>query len=407
MTTIAIIPARGGSKGIPRKNLLMVAGKPLVAWSVETARGARSITRTIVSTDDGEIAAVARNHGAEVVLRPAEISGDTASSESALLHVLDTLRADGSPDPDVVVFLQATSPFRVPADIDGAVDLLAKGNYDSVFGGCPEHFTGRWALAADGCALPLNFDPVRRPRRQERAVEYLENGSVYAFRPRLLRETGSRMGGRIGIHPMPAERSHQIDSMEDVPFFETVLVQTQCAAPVIAALPRQSLALLMGRVRLLVLDFDGVMTDNRVVVDEQGREAVSCNRSDGLGLAMLKTSGISVWVLSTETNPVVAARCKKLGVPCRQGVSDKLSELQKLADDLHVEREAIVFVGNDVNDLGCLQWVGIPVAVSDAYPEVKQVAAFVTRRAGGEGAVREVVEHILGNKSTDILFSWR
>ena len=121
---LAIIPARGGSKGIPRKNVRPLLGRPLLAHSIEHARQAPSVTRVVVSTDDAEIAAVARRFGAEVVDRPAEISGDAASSESALLHVLDHLRDAEGYEPDLVVFLQATSPLRRPGDVQGAIETL-------------------------------------------------------------------------------------------------------------------------------------------------------------------------------------------------------------------------------------------------------------------------------------------
>ncbi|MBN1663172.1 MAG: acylneuraminate cytidylyltransferase family protein [Deltaproteobacteria bacterium] len=223
MKTLCIIPARGGSRGIPRKNLQLVAGKPLIAWSIETALASKSVDRLIVSTDDKQIAETAQQRGAEIIIRPPELSGDTATSESALLHVLDALLRGKPYEPDVVVFLQPTSPYRLAADIDGAVNLLRQGGYDSVFSACPEHFTGRWSLDADAYAQPLNFDPARRPRRQDRPVEYLENGSLYVFKPHILRTTGARMGGRIGIYVMPAERSHQIDSIEDLEFMDKLM----------------------------------------------------------------------------------------------------------------------------------------------------------------------------------------
>ena len=225
MLILCIIPARGSSKGIPRKNLKPVAGQPLIAWSIEAALAAATINRVIVSTDDDEIAEVATSWGAEVVRRPPELANDTASSESALRHVLDELSQKEKYEPDLVVFLQATSPYRLPADIDGAVELLLQKNYDSVFSACAEHFTGRWGKDQDGCARPLNFDPTSRPRRQDRAPEYLENGSIYVFKPSVLIKTNARMGGRIGIFPMPVERSFQIDYPEDLELFDKLMVQ--------------------------------------------------------------------------------------------------------------------------------------------------------------------------------------
>lgn len=226
MNILGIIPARSGSKGIPRKNLKPVAGKPLIAWSIEAALAASSITRLVISTDDEEIAAVSKSYGAEIVRRPPELANDTASSESALLHVLEALAQREQYEPELIVFLQATSPYRLPADIDGAVNLLLQKNFDSVFSACPEHFTGRWRLDDSGCAYPLNFDPANRPRRQDGPVEYLENGSIYVFKPHILKETGARMAGRIGIYPMPVERSFQIDVPEDIELFDKLLAGT-------------------------------------------------------------------------------------------------------------------------------------------------------------------------------------
>jgi YrbI family 3-deoxy-D-manno-octulosonate 8-phosphate phosphatase len=428
MHILAIIPARGGSKGIPRKNVLPLAGRPLIAHSIAQALASRQVTRVVVSTDDAEIAAAARVAGAEVVVRPAEISGDTAASESALLHVLDTLQAHEGYLPDLVVFLQATSPVRLPADIDGAIDTLLRERADSVFSACAEHFTGRWRRAADGTATPVNFAPGRRPRRQEYPVEYLENGSIYVFRPAVLRETGSRMGGRIALYPMPALRSLQIDEPGDFAVIEALLavmpdgggdtaaasaragasdiaptptadapLRAPCAAPPPAATQRHPPGL--AQVRLLLLDFDGVLTDNRVWVDQDGHESVACSRADGYGIGRVRRAGIEVLVVSTEENPVVAARCRKLGIACRQGVHDKLPLVQGLARERGLGPEQIAYVGNDLNDLECLRWVGWPVAVADALPAALAAARLVTHSPGGAGAVREVCDWLVAHAS--------
>lgn len=147
--------------------------------------------------------------------------------------------------------------------------------------------------------------------------------------------------------------------------------------------------------RLLVLDFDGVLTDNRVLVDETGREAVWCHRGDGWGIARLRDAALPVVVLSTEENGVVAARCRKLRVPCVQGERDKLAALRRLAAEAGVGPEAVAFVGNDVNDADCLEWVGFPIVVADAMAMVRPLARYVTALPGGHGAVREVCDWIL------------
>lgn len=145
-------------------------------------------------------------------------------------------------------------------------------------------------------------------------------------------------------------------------------------------------------VRLVVFDFDGVFTDNTVWTDDAGNEWVRSWRGDGLGLEKLRQAGIPAWVLSTETHPVVSRRCEKLGIPCRQGLADKQASLETLASELGVSLGEVAYVGNDVNDAGCLRVAGIPIVVQDAHPDVLPLARYQTRTAGGFGAVREICE---------------
>lgn len=148
-------------------------------------------------------------------------------------------------------------------------------------------------------------------------------------------------------------------------------------------------------VRLAVFDFDGVFTDNRVLVFQDGREAVWCSRADGLGLQALACRGIDTLVLSTENNPVVGVRCRKLGVRWIQGCDRKAETLRMEADRMAVPLSDVAYLGNDVNDLECLRIVGLPVCVRDAHPDVLRAAAWVTERRGGEGAVREWCDVLL------------
>ncbi len=157
----------------------------------------------------------------------------------------------------------------------------------------------------------------------------------------------------------------------------------------------------MKNVVLIVFDFDGVMTDNRVLVHQSGQEGVWCHRGDGWGIARLKEAGVEVLVLSTERNPVVAARCRKLGIEAVQGCDDKLAALQRLARGRNLGLGQIAYVGNDLNDLACMQWVGWPIAVADAVPEVRGLAKWVTRLSGGRGAVREVADRFVASRQDD------
>ena len=147
-------------------------------------------------------------------------------------------------------------------------------------------------------------------------------------------------------------------------------------------------------VQVVIFDFDGVFTDNAVYVSQDGVESVRCWRSDGLGLARLKTLGVHIFIVSTEQNPVVTVRANKLKLACRQGVDDKAVAIRQISDELGVSLEHVMFVGNDINDIPALRSVGLPVVVSDAYQEAAQYARLQTRKPGGYGAVREVCDLI-------------
>lgn len=391
---LAIIPARGGSKGIPRKNLQPLAGKPLLAHTIEQARRTPAITRVVVSTDDVEIASVAQQYGAEVIWRPAEISGDTATSEAALLHVLDHLQDNEGYEPDLVVFLQATSPLRQPHDVQRAIETLQGEQADSLFSACPVHgFV--WRREGDRLSS-VTYDYRSRPRRQEIGGEDLiENGSIYIFKPWVLRKYGNRLGGKIAVYRMHPLDSFQVDEPDDLKLIEQLL-------PLRCPKPASDLA----GIRLLVLDFDGVITDNTVLVDQDGKEAVRVSRSDGWGIARLKEAGVEIVVLSAEASPVVAARCRKLGIECRQVLERKDAALAELVQARRLEMQQVAYVGNDVNDLSCLKMVGIPIAVADAHPEVLHVAHLVLSRPGGKGAVRELCDLILKQRRADREESW-
>lgn len=223
---VAVIPARGGSKGIPRKNVRPLLGKPLIAYVIEAAKACRAVGRVIVSTDDAEIAEVSRAFGAEVIPRPDAISGDEASSESALLHALDVLKETDGEDPDVLVFLQCTSPLTLPEDIDGTVAALLERGADSAMTVAPTHVF-LWRNDAQGEAVGVNHDKRTRPRRQDREPEYIETGAVYAMRVGGFREARHRFFGKTVMHVVPEERRVDIDSPADLALVEAMLKARQ------------------------------------------------------------------------------------------------------------------------------------------------------------------------------------
>lgn len=218
---LCVIPARGGSRRLPGKNLLPVAGKALLTHTIEHALAAGSVDRVVVSTDDPAIAEVARGAGAEVVERPEELSGDTAPSEAALLHALDALEAADGYRPDLVVFLQCTAPVRAPNDIDAAVARLRREGADSLLSVVPSR-SFLWRLEGDR-PVPINYDPADRPRSQDRPAEFAENGSIYVTRAEVLRATGNRLGGRVTLHPMAEESFVDVDGPLDLVLADAIL----------------------------------------------------------------------------------------------------------------------------------------------------------------------------------------
>jgi N-acylneuraminate cytidylyltransferase len=387
---IVIIPARGGSKRLPGKNLMTLAGRPLLAHSIAHGLASNYASEVYVSTESEEIATVARAHGAQVITRPPELAGDEATSESALLHVLDERNRQGLPDPDLIVFLQCTSPIRHTDDIDRAVEKLLREEADSLFSAC-ENNRLIWALK-DGQPYSLSYDYHSRRREQDMEVQYRENGSIYVFRPEVLRQHGNRLGGRIAVYEMDYWSSFQIDAGEHAELIEWVMRR-----PGYRPEPEWP-----TNIRLVVFDFDGVMTDNGVELNEHGDETVRCDRGDGWGIGRLRDAGVSMVVLSTEEHPVVAARCRKLKLPCVQGCGDKAASLTTLLAEKGIAPADVIYVGNDVNDLGCMRMVGMPVAVSDAHPEVIAASKLVLTKKGGRGAVREFCDLLLAAETNRI-----
>jgi N-acylneuraminate cytidylyltransferase len=385
MDCIAIIPARGGSKGILRKNIFPLAGRPLIAYNIEQALRARLVSRVVVSTDDAEIAAVSKNFGAEVVWRPLEISGDSASSESALLHTLDHLRESEDYQPDIVAFLQCTSPLTLAEDIDGTIQALIDEGADSSLAVIPFHYF-LWQLKDNGDVVGINHDKGVRLLRQERVPQYLETGAVYAMHADGFSQAKHRFFGRTAMYIMPHERRLEIDEPVDFQIAEMLIREQQY---------KEKLNLLPETIAALVLDFDGVFTDNKVIVFQDGREAVLNDRSDGWGIGQLKQTGLPILILSSEINPVVQARADKLGISCLHGIKNKGEILKGWLSEQGIDPTNVVFVGNDVNDIPCMDQVGCAVAVADAHPDVLKQVLLVLDHKGGQGAIRELCDLIM------------
>ncbi|HVP91401.1 MAG TPA: acylneuraminate cytidylyltransferase [Terriglobales bacterium] len=401
---LALIPARGGSKGIPGKNIKLLGGRPLIAYSIAAAKASSFIERTIVSTDDAEIARVATALGAEVPFRrPAELAGDSVTDLPVFQHALLTLATSDDYRPDIVVHLRPTSPLRPPGLVDGAIrTLLENPDADSVRSVAPPNQNPyKMWRTNEGRLEPLlpagAPEPYNAPR-QSLPETYWQTGQVDVMRAATINEKRSVSGDRI--LPYPAESAFAVD-LDSLPQWALAehLIQAHGSALVV---PEDSPLALARRIRLVVSDFDGVLTDNRVWLSQDGRESVACSREDGLGISHLQAAGIPFAIISTEANPVVLERAKKLKVRCYQRVRRKREVLVRAAREEGVPLEEVAYIGNDVNDLEAFAAAGLAVAVADARPELLREAHLVLKRCGGRGAVREFCDLILaGQKKED------
>jgi len=221
MLIFCIIPARGGSKGVPHKNIAPFLGQPLITHSIKYAMEASLVDRVFVSTDDDQISNISSEAGAEVIPRPAEIAGDTATTESAISHAIEWWQKNNL-TPDIIILLQATSPLRPRNSLDLALEKFQEGGFDSLLSISPTH---RFFWKIDGHTAVAEYDFMHRPRRQdmtEADIRYVENGSVYIFSLEHFKQTGNRLGGKIGYTIFPEEFSPEIDTSSDFTLLEEI-----------------------------------------------------------------------------------------------------------------------------------------------------------------------------------------
>ncbi len=221
MKILSIIPARGGSKGIPMKNIIKINRKPLLYYSVQSSLNSKYITNTVVTTDNQKIASEAKRLNIDVVIRPKRLSTDKSQIEPAVEHVLHTLKRTRDFIPDIIVLLQNTSPLRTSKHVDEAITIFLKKKYDSMISGYPAH-EFLWTVK-NGKSIPVNYNPKNRPNRQQINSEFLENGSIYITKYSAFIKSKCRVSGKIGIYEMTKEDSLQIDSKDDINMAKKIL----------------------------------------------------------------------------------------------------------------------------------------------------------------------------------------
>ncbi len=397
---LALIPARGNSKSIPRKNILEFAGYPLIAYSIIAALRSKHVTRVIVSTDNEEIAAVSREFGAETPFsRPAELARDDTMDFPVFEHALLWLEENEKYKPEMIVQLRATSPVIPVRLIDDAIEaLIMHPEADSIRGVVPsgQNPYKMWHIHADGTLKPvLQIDGLTESYnapRQKLPETYWQTGHIDVLRRETILGKRSMSGDTIIPVVIDPVFAIDIDTLLDWKRAERLVKEGE----IDMIYPGNSPRVFPEKVKLLVLDFDGVLTDDRVWVDQNGKETIAASRSDGMGLEMLrKLTDIEVIVMSKETNPVVTARCNKLGIQVFQSVNQKEKALVDLIDEKKIDSEEVVYVGNDLNDINCFPIAGYAVAPNDAFVTVRRNADLVLDHPGGFGAVREICETLI------------
>lgn len=385
----AFIPVRGGSRGVPGKNLRIVAGKPLMDWTVEACLGAQCVHRVVVSTDDPGIGDhVAKRQArwsnrVEVHHRSAGSATDTASSESVMLeYVMGSEEAH-------IALVQATSPLLASSDVDRAWAMYRNPQWDSVLS-VVRQTRFRWR-ADEGGAVSLDYEPVRRPRRQEFAGHLVENGAIYVTSRQALMRSGCRISGRIGLVEMAPNTYTEVDEPDDLEIVTALLRARRADARTMSAVGP------LGPVRLVIADVDGVLTNNGMTYSTDGGEAKTYNARDGKGFELLRLADIRTAIITSERGSQIEARGKKLRVDALvMGSSDKLEDGKRICADLGVGLDETAFIGDDIQDLHLLQAVRLSACPADAVSLVRDCVDHVGRVNGGAGAFRELADLVLG-----------
>lgn len=397
MKTVAFIPVRGGSKSIPGKNIKLLGGRPLLHWTMDAACSAARIDEVVVSSDSDEILECAEAFGHQkvrTVRRPKEFATDTASTESAMLDYAQ------SHEFDRIVLVQATSPLTTSRDLDEAIAHMESVGADSLLSGTHE-FRFRWARQSDGSVVAENYQPLHRPRRQDWAGEFVENGAFYITARKLLLESGCRLSKKIAFWVMPGHTAVEIDTPDDWEILEALVAKAQGAragGPE-ASSPRPTPDPSRGQppeIRLLITDVDGVLTDAGMYYGPEGEALKKFCTRDGMAVEIWKKAGLPIAIITGEDSAPVKQRAKKLKVEeLHGGIADKLTVVKAVADKYGVPLHQVAFIGDDINDLEAMSAVGFVGCPADAHPSVRAIAHYCCVKRGGEGCLREFVDFLL------------
>ncbi|MDR1210273.1 MAG: acylneuraminate cytidylyltransferase [Clostridiales bacterium] len=382
MGNVAFIPARGGSKSIPGKNIANMCGRPMIHWALSAAERCPEIDRVYVSTDNGAIreAALSFQSGkVRVVERDAALCGDDSPTDAAFVSFAREMEFSAA------ALIQPTSPLVTSADISRGMALMASGRDSCLSVVRQKRFM--WEDRPEG-AVPVNYAPADRPARQVFPGQLVENGAFYITTREALLRTGCRVSGRIGLVEMPPDTYVEVDEPADFTVAELLLSH------------RKPFAGRLARIKALLADCDGTLTDGGIYFANDGDFMKKFHAHDGMAALMLAEAGFVTGVVTGAESGIVARRAERLAFSeVWQGVSDKLAVTREIAARRGLSLDEIAFIGDDLNDYAAMRAVGFSACPCDAVPEIARIADYVCKSPGGYGAYRELADLLIDAKS--------
>ena len=377
--TIAFIPVRGGSKGIPGKNIKPFLGKPLMYWVMYELQYTQSIDKIILATDSNDIKTVALSFNLsklEIYDRKDENAQDHSSTESVMIEYISSQNFQKD---DCLMLVQVTSPLTTRDHFSEAMELYKTSHFDSILS-CAR--VKRFFWNKDG--KPENYDYKSRPRRQDFKGALLENGALYINTVGNIIENQNRLSGTIGIYEMPEYTSVEIDEPEDWIVAESLM--RKHASNNIQEKPS---------IKLFVSDVDGVLTDAGMYYCENGDELKKFNTHDGMAFQILREHGVKTGIVTSEDTKIVSKRAAKLKVDyLYQGKKHKgkLHSVKEICDNEGISLDEVAYIGDDINCFELLSSVGYAACPNNAVAKIKSIPNIIQlTKNGGEGVVREFI----------------
>jgi YrbI family 3-deoxy-D-manno-octulosonate 8-phosphate phosphatase len=377
MKSIGFIPLRKDSKGIVGKNKRKLLGRPLFSW-VLTEAVFSELDEVFVYCNDQSIKDFINKEYSwtskiRILARSEDSATDIASTEKAIIEFCGQIDYSF----DVFCLLQATSPFTKSEDINRSLLKIKEGK-DSVLSAVKSH-----RFLWDSKGVPVNYNYMQRPRRQDFEGNLVENGAIYTTKREALQKSKNRISGEIGVIEMPEESFYEIDTLTDWNIVENLLFS------------RLRSNRIPTKINHLFLDVDGVFTDGKVLYSQNGEFAKSFDMRDGMGLEVLRETGIEVSVMTSEDSALVASRMKKLNIDkVYLGIKDKFGLIKQLSKKYNFDLRNIAYLGDDINDMACMASAGWAITPLNAMEEIKRIADLTLKFNSGSGAIREACNFI-------------